>query len=382
MNAASQPKPDKPTILIVDDTPDNIMLLSRLLKDKYHTKVANNGTTALQVAAATPDLDLILLDVMMPGMDGYETCRQLKGNPATSDIPVIFLTAKNQIEDEAMGLSVGAVDYLGKPISPPILFARVNTHLTLRSARKLLQEHNQNLERMVQQRTAQLLLMQEALILAMASMVETRDGKVHENNGGNHLRRTQHYMRALALKLRNHPRFAAYLSDENIDLLYKSAPLCDIGKVGLPDHILQKRGKLDPEEFEIMKLHAAYGRDTIMLAEKHLGGSNSFLMFAREISYSHQEKWDGSGYPESLSGEEIPVSARLMAVADVYDALISRRVYKPPFSHEQSLEIMRQGRGTHFDPDVLDAFFAIEEEFARIAQEYRDTEEGEGGSGA
>jgi len=371
MSAALKDKQQyRPTILIVDDTPDNIMLLSRLLKDKYHTKVATNGSTALQVAAATPDLDLILLDVMMPGMDGYETCRQLKANPATAEIPVIFLTAKNQIEDEAMGLSVGAVDYLGKPISPPILFARVSTHLTLRAARKLLQEHNQNLERMVQQRTAQLLLMQEALILAMASMAETRDG-----GPGNHIRRTQHYMRALAHKLRSHPRFAASLTDENIELMYKTAPLHDIGKVAIPDRILQKQGKLDPEEFEVMKLHAAYGRDTIMLAEKHLGGTNSFLMFAREIAHSHQEKWDGSGYPESLSGEEIPVAARLMAVADVYDALISRRVYKPPFTHEQSLEIMRQGRGTHFDPDVLDAFFALETEFARIAQEFADAEE-------
>lgn len=376
--APDQPSaPDRPTILIVDDTPDNIMLLSRLLKDKYHTKVANNGATALQVAAATPGLDLILLDVMMPGMDGYETCRQLKANPATSEIPVIFLTAKNQIEDEAMGLSVGAVDYLGKPISPPILFARVHTHLTLRSARRLLQEHNQNLERMVQQRTAQLLLMQEALILAMASMAETREGGAVAHDGSGHIRRTQHYVRALALELRGHPRFAAHLSDENIELLYKTAALHDIGKVGIPDHILRKQGKLDPEEFEIMKLHAAYGRDTIMLAEKHLGGSNTFLMFAREISYSHQEKWDGSGYPESLSGEEIPLSARLMAVADVYDALISRRVYKPPFTHAQSLEIMRQGRGTHFDPDVLDAFLAIEDEFARIAQAFRDAGEDE-----
>jgi len=382
MSAASKDLPQdrqyRPTILIVDDTPDNIMLLSRLLKDKYHTKVATNGSTALQVAAATPDLDLILLDVMMPGMDGYETCRALKANPATADIPVIFLTAKNQIEDEAMGLSVGAVDYLGKPISPPILFARVSTHLTLRAARKLLQEHNQNLERMVQQRTAQLLLMQEALILAMASMAEYRAGAPD-----NHIRRTEHYVRALAMKLRSHPRFAASLTDENIELMVKSAPLHDIGKVAIPDRILQKPGKLDPEEFEVMKLHAAYGRDTIMLAEKHLGGSNSFLMYARQIAHSHQEKWDGSGYPEHLSGEEIPVSARLMAVADVYDALISRRVYKPPFTHAQSLEIMRQGRGSHFDPDVLDAFFSLEAEFLRIAQEFADADdEPEGLAGA
>ena len=371
---------DKPTILIVDDTPDNIMLLSRLLKDKYHTKVATNGSTALQIAGSAADLDLILLDVMMPGMDGYETCRQLKANPATADIPVIFLTAKNQVEDEAMGLSVGAVDYLGKPISPPILFARVATHLALRAARRVLENQNQVLERMVQQRTAQLTMMQEAIIMAMAWMAETRGSGIGNESGGNHLRRVQQYVRALALQLRGHPRFADKLTDENIGLLVRSAPLHDIGKAAIPDRILLKPGKLDPEEFEIMKLHAAYGRDTIMLVEEHIGGSNSFLMFAREIAHSHQEKWDGTGYPEKLSGEDIPLSARLMAVADVYDALISRRAYKPAFSHAQALEVMRQGRGTHFDPDVLDAFFAVETEFARIAEACRDAEEEESAS--
>jgi putative two-component system response regulator len=363
----------RPTILIVDDTPDNIMLLSRLLKDKYNTKVANNGSTALQIAAAAPNLDLILLDVMMPGLDGYETCRQLKANPATADIPVIFLTAKNQAEDEAMGLSLGAVDYIAKPISPPILFARVATQLNLRSARRQLEEHNENLEKLVQERTAQLYLMQEAIIVAMASMAETRD---HET--GNHIRRTQNYVRALARHLQRHPRlsakYGAELSDESIELLYRSAPLHDIGKVGIPDRILLKPGNLDREEFEIMKMHAVYGRDTIMLVEKHIGGSNSFLMFAREIAHSHQEKWDGSGYPQNLAGEQIPLSARLMAVADVYDALISKRVYKPAFTHQQALDVMRKGRGSHFDPDVLDAFFEIEGEFAAIADAFADDE--------
>jgi putative two-component system response regulator len=363
----------RPTILIVDDTPDNIMLLSRLLKDRYNTKVANNGSTALQIAAASPSLDLILLDVMMPGLDGYETCRQLKANPATADIPVIFLTAKNQVEDEAMGLSLGAVDYIAKPISPPILFARVATQLSLRNARRELEEHNQNLEKLVQERTAQLYLMQEAIIVAMASMAESRDQET-----GNHIRRTQNYVRALARHLQTHPRlsakYGAELSDEAIELLYRSAPLHDIGKVGIPDRILLKPGNLDREEFEVMKMHAVYGRDTIMLVEKHIGGSNSFLMFAREIAHSHQEKWDGSGYPQNLSGEQIPLSARLMAVADVYDALISKRVYKPAFTHQQALDVMRKGRGSHFDPDVLDAFFEIEGEFAAIAVAYADDE--------
>jgi putative two-component system response regulator len=364
----------RPTILIVDDTPDNIMLLSRLLKDRYNTKVANNGSTALQIAGATPGLDLILLDVMMPGLDGYETCRQLKANPVTADIPVIFLTARNQVEDEAMGLSLGAVDYLAKPISPPILFARVATQLNLRAARRELQDHNENLEKLVQERTAQLYLMQEAIIVAMASMAETRDQET-----GNHIRRTQNYVRALARHLQAHPRLnakiSAELSDEAIELLYRSAPLHDIGKVGIPDRILLKPGNLDREEFEIMKMHAVYGRDTIMLVEKHIGGSNSFLMFAREIAHSHQEKWDGSGYPQNLAGEQIPLSARLMAVADVYDALISKRVYKPAFTHEQAMDVMRKGRGSHFDPDVLDAFFEIEPEFARIAAAFADDED-------
>jgi putative two-component system response regulator len=362
---------DRPTILIVDDTPDNIMLLSRLLKDRYNTKVANNGSLALQIAQATPGLDLILLDVMMPGLDGYETCRQLKANPVTADIPVIFLTAKSQAEDEAMGLALGAVDYIAKPVSPPILFARVATQLTLLDARRQLKEHNENLEKLVQDRTAQLALMQEAIIMAMASLADRRDNAVVPA-GDNHIRRTQHYVRALAQHLQGHPRFAAELSDENIELLYRSAPLHDIGKVGIPDRILQKPGLLDREEFEVMKLHAVYGRDTIMLVEKHIGGTNGFLMFAREIAHSHQEKWDGSGYPERLAGDRIPLSARLMAVADVYDALISRRVYKPAFTHQQALDVMRKGRGTHFDPDVLDAFFEIEDRFAAIAATYRD----------
>ncbi|WP_413671851.1 two-component system response regulator [Massilia cellulosiltytica] len=364
---------DKPTILIVDDTPDNIMLLSRLLKDRYNTKVANNGSLALQIAQSTPGLDLILLDVMMPGLDGYETCRQLKANPVTADIPVIFLTAKNQVEDEAMGLSLGAVDYIAKPISPPILFARVATQLTLAGARRQLQAHNENLEKLVQDRTAQLALMQEAIIMAMGTLAETRDNAA-VSLGDHHIRRTQHYVRALARHLQHHPRFAADLTDENIELLYRSVPLHDIGKVGIPDRILLKPGILDREEFEVMKLHAVYGRDTIMLVEKHIGGTNGFLMFAREIAHSHQEKWDGSGYPDRLAGEQIPLSARLMAVADVYDALISRRVYKPAFTHQQALDVMRKGRGTHFDPDVLDAFFEIEGQFAAIAEEFRDAE--------
>jgi putative two-component system response regulator len=360
---------EKQTVLIVDDTPENISLLSSLLRDRYRTKVATNGFKALEVAAGSPTPDLILLDIMMPEMDGYETCQRLKQNPATADIPVIFLTARSQVEDEELGLKMGAVDYITKPISPPVLLARVNTHISLRSAQQFLLDQNKHLEHLVVDRTSQLAKMQDATILAMASLAETRD-----NETGNHIRRTQNYVAALARALQYHPRFSDTLTDENIDLLFKSAPLHDIGKVGVPDRILLKPGPLDDEEWEIMKLHTLYGRDTIIQVEKQLGGSNTFLTFAREIAHYHQEKWDGSGYPEGLAGDAIPVAARLMAVADVYDALISKRVYKPSFPHAKAVEMMRNGRGSHFDPDIFDAFLAIEPEFLAIADRFRDEE--------
>ncbi|MBC3906465.1 MULTISPECIES: HD-GYP domain-containing protein [Undibacterium] len=359
----------KQVILIVDDTPDNISLLSGLLKDQYKIKIATNGLKALQIASSLPGPDLILLDVMMPEMDGYETCRRLKADIATSDIPIIFLTAKSQVQDEEMGLRLGAVDYISKPISPPIVLARVATQLNLVRARHLLQDQNKHLESLVQDRTRKLAKMQDAIIMAMASLAETRD-----NETGNHIRRTQNYVAALARKLKGHVRFSNDLTEENIELLFKSAPLHDIGKVGIPDNILLKPDKLTSEEFEVMKLHTVYGRETIISVEKYLGESNEFLRFAREITYSHQEKWDGSGYPENLAGDAIPLSARLMAVADVYDALISRRVYKPAFSHEEAIGIMRKGHGTHFDPDVLDAFLEITEEFRQIANQFKESD--------
>jgi putative two-component system response regulator len=359
----------KQIVLIVDDTPDNITLLSALLKDIYKIKIATNGVKALQIASTVPGPDVILLDVMMPEMDGYETCRRLKSNPATAQIPIIFLTAKSQVSDEEMGLKLGAVDYISKPVSPPIVLARVATQLNLVRARNLLQDQNKNLESLVLDRTRKLAKMQDATIMAMASLAETRD-----NETGNHIRRTQNYVAVLARSLKDLPRFSAELTDENIELLYKSAPLHDIGKVGIPDNILLKPGKLDSAEFEIMKLHTTYGRETILSVERYLGESNEFLRFAREITYSHQEKWDGSGYPENLVGDAIPISARLMAVADVYDALISKRVYKPAFSHQEAIDIMRKGRGTHFDPEMLDVFMRISGEFDEIAKRFREAE--------
>ncbi len=359
----------RPVILVVDDTPDNLTLMAELLQDRYAIKVANNGERALRVAAGTPPPDLILLDIMMPDMDGLEVARRLRADPATRDIPFIFLTARSQIEDERQGFELGAVDYITKPVSPPILLARVHTHLTLKAAKDFLKDQNAYLENEVQRRTQEVSMIQDVTIMAMASLAETRD-----NETGNHIRRTQNYVRILARQLQGHPRFAAFLSDANIELLYKSAPLHDIGKVGIPDRILLKPGKLTPEEFEIMKTHTTLGRDAILHAEVRLNSPNTFLRFARDIAYAHQEKWDGSGYPLGLRGDEIPVSARLMAVADVYDALISRRVYKPPFPHEQAVQIISEGRGKHFDPDMVDAFLQVAEDFRSIAATFADTE--------
>jgi len=359
---------ERQTLLIVDDTPDNITLLSGLLKNRYRIKVATQGERALKIAAIDPPPDLILLDIMMPGMDGYEVCQRLKADPQTADIPVIFLTAKVQVEDEEKGLKLGAVDYITKPISPPVVLARVETHLTLKNARQFLQDRNAYLEEEVRRRTREVVAIQDVIIVAMASLAETRD-----NETGNHIRRTQHYVRALAKRLQTHPRFAQFLTDEAIELLFKSAPLHDIGKVGIPDRILLKPAQFTPEEFEVMKTHTTLGRDAILVAEKHLDLPHSFLRIAREIAYSHQEKWDGSGYPEGLSGDDIPISARLMAVADVYDALISQRIYKEGMPHEQAVAILREGRGTHFDPDVVDAFLEIAEEFRAIAARFVDS---------
>jgi putative two-component system response regulator len=359
--------PARRTILVVDDTPDNLTVLADLLKDEYRVKLANGGAKALKLAAAEPRPDLILLDVMMPEVDGHAVIRQLKADPNTADIPVIFLTAKAEVEDERFGLTIGAVDYIHKPISPPIVLVRVSNQLAVSEARRVLADQNAVLEERVKARTAELVQMRDAVIHAMASLAETRD-----NETGNHIRRTQGYVAAVAKALRHHARFRDLLTDANIELLHKSAPMHDIGKVGVPDRILLKPGKLDPDEWEIMKMHTVYGRDAIQEVERYVGHSDGFLRFAREIAYSHQEKWDGSGYPEGLAGDAIPVSARLMAVADVYDALVNKRCYKPAMSHGEAMAIMTNGRGSHFDPDVLDAFVAIEDEVQAIAGQFKD----------
>jgi putative two-component system response regulator len=349
-------------ILVVDDTPENIQILAGLLQDDYVVIAATNGYKALQLAKKAPQPDIILLDVMMPGIDGFEVCARLKAEPDTRGIPVIFVTALNNDGNEAEGLAVGAVDYITKPINESLVKARIENHLELK-------RHRDRLTELVDERTRELQLTQEITIEAMGALAEYRDPET-----GGHIRRTQNYVRVLATRLSQHPKYASLLDPVTVERLYQSAPLHDIGKVGIRDDILLKPGKLTEEELAQMKKHAELGRDAITALERRLG-HNSFLRYAREIAETHHEKWDGTGYPYGLKADEIPISGRLMAIADVYDALISKRVYKPPLSHDEAVQVVAGGRGTHFDPDMVDVFLEIQDQFRDIALQYVDDDE-------
>ena len=266
-----------------------------------------------------------------------------------------------------MRLLTRGVGYITKPVSPPIVMACVATHLSLKATADFLRDESDFLEREVAKRTYEPRAIQDVTTMTMASLAETRD-----NETGNHIHRTRFYVEALAYRLRDHPRFRDFLTPVNIELLFKSAPLHDIGKVGIPDAILLKPGKLTGEAFKVMKGHTTLGRDAIEQAESRLGMKVDFLQFAKQIAYGHQQKWDGSGCPPGIPGDAIPVPARLMALAHAYDALISRRAYKPAFTHEQASEIIVEGRGKHFDPDINYAFVAITAEFRDIAARYSD----------
>ena len=357
----------QPNILIVDDVPENLSVLGELLQPTYRVRAANSGARALQIANSPPPPDLILVDVMMPGMDGYQVLRELRDNATTRDIPVIFVTAMDGTDDEEKGLDLGAVDYITKPIRPAIVLARVRAQLELKRARDILSDHNAYLEQEVARRMAENQLIQEVSIHALAHLAETRDPET-----GNHLRRTQEYVRTLARGLKHHPRFSHYLDERTIGQLAQSAPLHDIGKVGIPDHILLKPGKLTPDEWAIMKTHAEIGAEAIAQAIADSARPVEFLQIAQEIARGHHEKWDGSGYPRGLAGDGIPISARLMALADVFDALICARVYKPPMPYEEAYSIIVSGSGTHFDPDVVDAFIREFDTFKRIADNYAE----------
>ncbi|WP_067099236.1 response regulator [Marinomonas atlantica] len=359
---------EQKTVLVIDDEPINITVLSGTLRDHFRVIVAKTGKQALERIEKVTVPDIIMLDIMMPDMDGFEVCRILKQRPDTKDVPVIFVSAMSEHQDEEKGLALGAVDYIIKPFSPAIVLTRIRNILQLIEAQSFLENQNKVLEQKIEERTREVFLTQNVTIHALASLAETRD-----NETGNHIRRTQHYVKSLALNLRENGHHLNELSDANIDLLFRSAPLHDIGKVGIPDNILLKPGKLTADEFEIMKTHASLGAQALIQAQDSVGDNEtSFLRYAREISESQHEKWNGSGYPKALSGENIPLSGRIMAVADVYDALISARIYKPAFTHEKAKAILLEGSGTHFDPKVVQAFANIEETFIDIAKRYQD----------
>lgn len=361
------PDESRSTILIVDDNPDNLTVLSDLLLPAYRVRAATTGEKALRVAGTAPNPDLVMLDVMLPDLDGYQVFERLRAQPATADIPVIFVTAMASVEAQLHGLGAGAVDYITKPIVPSLVLARVRTQLELKLARDRLRDQNAWLEAEVSRRMADNELIQTVGIRALAHLAETRDPET-----GYHILRTQNYVHELAQLLRRNPRFQSVMDDAYINLLTRSAPLHDIGKVGIPDYILLKPGPLTADEWEIMKTHARLGAEAIELAERDAEHPVAFLSLAKEIARWHHERWDGGGYPDGLAGEAIPVSARVMAIADVFDALITPRTYKATMSFDDARNIIAAGQGTHFDPVMVDGFLEAYERFVAIALRHRD----------
>lgn len=341
---------DKGRILAVDDTPASLRLLTDILKEEgYEVRSTISGELALRAAAASPP-ELVLLDIRMPGMDGYEVCRQLKANPATSDVPVIFVSAVSETDEKVEGFAIGAVDFVTKPYQRDELMARVRTHLELHRLRH-------HLEELVDKRTHELIASHRETIVTM-----TRAASYKDEETGAHVSRVSFYSTELAL--------AMGMDAEFCDIIHYASPMHDVGKIAIPDAILGKPGRFDPDEWEIMKTHAALGA-------KMLSGSNSpYLVMGAEIAGGHHERWDGGGYPLGLAGEAIPLSARIMQICDVYDALRSKRPYKEAFSHERSVEIIISGDGrtqpSHFDPLVLDAFKRSADCFRDIFDAHKD----------
>lgn len=352
------------TILVVDDTNENIHILVDLL-DEYEIVVAKDGQKAIDIARSEP-IDLILLDVMMPEMDGYEVCEILKKDDKTEDIPIIFLTAKIEVDDEINGLKLGAADYISKPFDPFLVKQRVKNQLLVKRANDILKEQKKFLETEVQKRTQEIEDIQNITINAMTTLAETRD-----TDTGDHIVRTTKFVEALCKQLAKKECYKKELASENIKKISQSAALHDIGKIGIPDNILLKPGKLSYEEFDKMKTHSQIGYNALANAEKSIKNSHSsFLHYAKEIARSHHEKYNGQGYPQGLKEKEIPLSARIAALADVYDALVSKRVYKDAMSFDEAIKIIKSERGEHFDPEVVDAFLEIEVEFIKITQKY------------
>ncbi|MEI7847991.1 MAG: HD domain-containing phosphohydrolase [Chloroflexota bacterium] len=337
-------------ILVVDDTAANLALLTRMLKDcGYIVRPVPNGRLALQAARGEKP-DLILLDISMPEMDGYEVCQHLKRDPELKDIPVLFISALSQTSEKIKAFEVGGVDYITKPFHFDEVKARVETHLKLHRLQM-------SLENQVEKQVKEIIELQMGMIFGLAKLAEARD-----NDTGRHLERIQILCKLFAEELLRHPEYAEQVDSTYCDRIFHASPLHDIGKVGIADNILLKPGKLTPEEFEIMKTHALIGAQTLEAVQQRFP-NNEFLMMGITIARSHHEKWNGQGYPDGLSGETIPLSARIMAIVDVYDAVRSKRVYKSPATHQETFEMILRNSGTHFDPALVKVFVEMQDKF-------------------
>jgi putative two-component system response regulator len=354
------------SILIVDDVEENLRVLGRLFTGQgYRARPVPNGKLALQAAESDPP-DVILMDVMMPDMNGYEVCRKIKENDRLREIPIIFISALDDVADKVNAFKAGGVDYVTKPFMFDEVKARVETHVRLRQLQRDLEEHNHHLKELVRDQVREISESQMATIFALAKLTEFRD-----DNTGRHTDRVPTWCKLLASRLMKHPRLGAKVDTSFIENLFFASSLHDIGKVGVRDRVLLKPGVLTAEEFEEIKSHTVIGAQTLKAVQSKYP-RNAFLGMAIDIARSHHEKWDGSGYPDGLSKEEIPLSARIVAVADVYDALSSKRCYRPAFSEEKCCEMILGGSGSQFDPDIVEAFKELAEKFKSVRGEMED----------
>ncbi len=353
-------------ILIVDDTPENLRVLEELLRSEgYAARSVLDGAAALEEATASPP-DLILLDIMMPTMDGFEVCRRLKQDASLRNVPVIFLSALDAVSDKVKAFSLGAADYVSKPFQFPEVLVRVQNHLRLRRLQLELEAHNRKLVELVSEQVREISDSQMATIFALAKLAESRDGET-----GKHIERVQLYCKLLAATLAELPAYSGRIEESFIENIFLASPLHDIGKVGIRDHILLKEGELTREEFEEMKMHTTLGAQTLEAVRTRYP-RNEFLRLGIEIARCHHERWDGKGYPVGLAGRDIPLAARIMAVADSYDAARSRRCYKPALSHAECRKALMERSGTYLDPDVLLAFEDVQGLFEDVANALND----------
>lgn len=354
------------TIFLVDDNPTNLLIGKNALVENYNVFTIPSGEKMFEMLKKiTPDL--ILLDVSMPGMSGYDAIKSLKADPSYSSIPVIFLTALYDSANELEGLSLGAIDYISKPFSPALLLKRIGLHILVEDQKSELREYNQNLEGMVSEKTREVFELQNAVLKTVAELVECRD-----DTTGGHIERTKGYLRALIDAMLERGMYSDEIAGWDIDLCLESSQLHDVGKIKIEDSILKKPGKLTTDEFTHMKEHTTYGVEIIETIQNMVSEQVQFLQDAKTFASSHHEKWDGSGYPFGLERDGIPLKGRMMAIADVYDALISERPYKKPFSHEKAKEIILEGRGAHFDPELVDLFCEISDKFKEISLRFKD----------